>query len=81
MSDFYNQIDKNQQQVVNEIISESVKSAIFGFLCVIDGVRSINESLENRGSLKLTYINDNAGNEVVLNNPKDDYLHDIYNAE
>lgn len=81
ISEFYNELKDEDKQVVNNIIKLAIDSSVFGFLCVIDGVRSINESVEDNGSLKLSYINDASGKETVLNNPDEDYLYDIYNAE
>ena len=79
LSTFYNQLSLEQQQQINEIIHIAVDASVFGFLCIIDGVRSIND-LENQGSLKLTY-KDEDGIETLLNDPEENYLHDIYKAE
>src|SRR5688500_9309459 len=77
LSEFYNQFGEDQKQKINEIISMAVNSGVFGFLCILDGVRSINESFDNRGSLKLSYINGNNGAETILNDEQENYLHDI----
>ncbi|WP_316812828.1 hypothetical protein [Pedobacter heparinus] len=80
MSEFYNSMDDANKKIINEIIYEAIDTGIFGFLCLIDGVRSVNMNGEEN-HLKLTFINDNTGKETVLNNPNQDFLHDIYNAE
>jgi hypothetical protein len=53
-----------------------VDRAIFGFLCVLDGVRAI-EGARDKGRLVLFYDRES---RVLLNNPDDEYLHDIYNS-
>lgn len=80
MSSFYNSMDETSKKNINEIIYEAIDTGVFGFLCLIDGVRSVNiDGEENR--LKLTLINNDTGEEVILNNPNEDFLHDIYNAD
>lgn len=81
VSKFYNGLEDGNRQIVNDIIKLAVDSGVFGFLCVIDGVRSISESSKDHGDLRLLYVDDSLKNEILLNNPNDDYLHDIYNAE
>ena len=80
MSNFYNSMDGTNKKIINEIIYEAIDTGIFGFLCLIDGVRSVNMNGEEN-HLKLTFINDDTGKEVILNNPNEDFLHDIYNAD
>jgi hypothetical protein len=45
---------------------------------VLDGVRAVEEP-EDRGDLRLTYINNER--EVLLNNINEEYLHDLFNEE
>lgn len=79
LSNWYNTLDEQQKLNVKGIIAMAVDESVFGFLCVLDGVRSIAENLEDSDAyLKLTYVN--GVTENVLNNPNDDYLHDLYNA-
>lgn len=80
MSNFYNAMDSASKKIIDEIVHEAIDTGIFGFLCLIDGVRSVNMNGE-QNHLKLTFINDNTGEEIILNNPKEDFLHDIYNAD
>lgn len=80
LSNFYNSIDDKHKIIIHEIIYEAIDAGIFGFLCVIDGVRSINADTEER-HLRLSVINDNSGEEIVLNDQNKDFLHDIYSAE
>ena len=73
MSEFYNSQDS--KEVINNIISFSIESTIFSFLCLLDGVRKLDN--EN-GSLQLFYDNNNS--KKLLNNSEEDYLHDIFNS-
>ncbi len=76
MSIWYNQLNENDKKVVGQIIKESVEAAVFGFFCVLDGVRAIES--ENKGELKLFYENKDV--QVLLNDPDEEFLHDLFNA-
>ncbi len=53
---------------------DAVNRAVFGFLCVLDGVRSIEEGQDN-GRLELVY---HKGKSVVLNPSEGEMLHDLW---
>lgn len=76
-SEWYQSLSDEQKQIVESIVSDSVDSALFGFLCVIDGVRAI-ESGPDKGSLELLY---SKGESVQLNPHDGIMLHDLYNAQ
>ncbi|OUQ95190.1 hypothetical protein B5M10_18825 [Pluralibacter gergoviae] len=76
LSNFYNTQTEEVKGLINKIIKRTAENTLFGVLCVIDGVRAI-ENDENKGELVLTYHKDNKSS-YVLNKNKD--LHDIYNA-
>ena len=75
-SEFYKSLSTENKEIVNKIISESVSEAIFGFLCVLDGVRSISKQGE-LNNLELSHVN--ASQKTLLNSEQGEYLHDIYN--
>jgi hypothetical protein len=75
MSVFYNQRTDEEKEIIKKIIKLSVDNGVFGFLCVLDGVRAIEDD-EDKGTLTLIYKKDE---DVILN--KDEDLHDYYNAE
>ena len=77
MSNWYNQLEENYKLVVEQIIKQSVESAIFHFLCVLDGVAAIEN--ENKGELKLFYENKDI--QELLNDPNKEFLHDLFNVE
>lgn len=76
MSEWYNQLNENDKVVVAQIIQESVNTAIFSFLCVLDGVKAIEN--ENKGELKLFYENQDI--KLLLNDSEEEYLHDLFNV-
>lgn len=77
-SNWYNMLNDEAKDIVNRIIEMSIDNAVFGLLCVLDGVRVI-EDPDTRGNLKLSYINNDE--ETSLNEFEDgDFLHEIYNS-
>ena len=75
-SEFYNSLSEDKKKVVNTIISEVANEAIFGFLCVLDGVRSISKA-DELNNLELTHVGNSR--KTLLNSEQGEYLHDIYN--
>lgn len=78
VSKWYNGLDAAEKEIIMHIIKEAVDNSVFGFLCVIDGVRTVTDDGES-GEFVLSY-KDGEG-EYLLNSPNEDYLHDLYNAE
>jgi hypothetical protein len=74
-SKWFNNLSEEDKNLVIEIADQAVKHCLFGFLCVLDGVRSIEDEAE-KGVLKLYF--EKGSNRVVLNDPDQEYLHDIY---
>lgn len=78
LSSWYLNLPEHEQNIVKKIVTDSVNEAVFGFMCVLDGVRKISDS-EKFGKLSLTY---HEGQDVVeLNDEHGESLHDIYNTE
>ncbi|WP_064792214.1 hypothetical protein [Shewanella woodyi] len=73
MSKFYNERTIDEKKIIQNIIELSVDNSVFGVLCVLDGVRAIEDE-ESKGQLTLTYEKDE---KVILNKNED--LHDYYN--
>ena len=48
LSNWYNSQDESEKVMVNRVIKESVDAGLFGFFCVLDGVRAL-EKPEDRG--------------------------------
>ncbi|MEI7376821.1 hypothetical protein [Dickeya chrysanthemi] len=74
LSNYYNGKNDEEKELINRIIKLASDDAVFGFLCVLDGVRAIEDE-EEKGTLSLIY---KKNEEVILN--KDEDLHDYYNA-
>jgi hypothetical protein len=77
-SEWFNNLSEEDKNMVMEIAGESVKSSVFGFLCVLDGVRAIEDE-EDKGDLKLYF--EKGGNRVLINDPDQEFLHDLYKSE
>lgn len=74
LSEWYNKLDSKDKDIVMTIVKKAVEITTFSFLCVLDGVRAI-EGQGEKGRLNLYYEKDDKN--VLLNNPNDDYLHDL----
>ncbi len=61
---------------IRYLIQESVDEAVFGFLCVLDGVRKVTDE---EGELILEFKS--ASSCVRLNDFDSEDLHDIFNEE
>lgn len=77
LSNWFNSLDESSKSIVLEIVRESVETSVFGFFCVLDGVRAIESN--DKGVLKLYHEKEN--NTVLLNDEDQEYLHDILNEE
>lgn len=65
LSAWFNQLWEADQQAVAEVASMSAQRAVFGFLCVLDGVRVIEDG-EHCGEFELNYVQQGQAN-VRLN--------------
>ena len=72
-SNWYNSLDEDDREMVTKIIDESARIAVFGFLCVLDGARAIEDG--DKGLLKLYFEKD--GNQILLNDQNRQALHDL----
>ena len=75
LSDWFNSLDESTAERVKDVIEESVDAAVFGFLCVLDGVRAISN--EPDVSLKLMVVTPSE-DPHLLNDPNNEELHDLY---
>lgn len=74
-SGWYNSQPEESQEMVNEIVRQSVSEAVFGMLCVLDNVRVIKNERDAR--LDLFFV-DSTG-RTLLNDFCSEGLHDIFN--
>jgi len=52
LSRSWHRLDENQRSFCKKIITQSVRTAVFDFFCVLDGVRKVDERLAS-GDLRL----------------------------
>jgi hypothetical protein len=78
LSNWYNSQNSDNKKMIKNIIQLSVDASIFHFLCVLDGVATI-EDVEEKGTLELYFVKDKE--KILLTDPNEEFLHDIYNAE
>lgn len=74
MSNWFNNLSQVDKEVVLNVVTESVEMSVFGFLCVLDGASAIEDN-ETKRRLELLYIKN--GIRHLLNDPEQDYLHDL----
>jgi hypothetical protein len=77
ISEWYNNLNDGSKSMVIRIIRESVEMGIFSFLCVLDGVSAI-ENVPDKGVLKLIF--DKNGHQILINDPKQVFLHELFNV-
>jgi hypothetical protein len=70
-SEWFNSLSSEDQGMVAEIVRSSIFAAVFGFCCVLDGVRAFDDA---HGSPVLTYVSPTGG-QLVLNAPQGPELH------
>jgi hypothetical protein len=73
-SAWYNSLQDDQKRILSSIILDVADRAVFGVLCVLDGVRAI-ESASDKGRLELSYVKDTS---ILLNPPDGEMLHDFW---
>jgi hypothetical protein len=67
-SEIFCAMNDEQKNLVGRIASIAAEQAAYNFLCLLDGISFIEDD-ENKGSLRLYYLN---GNESILLNSEDD---------
>jgi len=77
LSNWYKNLSATDKDNLHEVVKQTVDMCLFGTLCVIDGVRVI-EDAPDKGELILEYHKD--GHITKLNEQRGVYLHDIYNS-
>ena len=76
-SEWFNSLSEHDQHMLSQVLEEAVDAALFGLFCVLDGVRTIEES-EEKTAFQLYAVK--AGQKTLINCEDDEDLHDKYNA-
>jgi hypothetical protein len=77
LSEWYNRLDEKNKTTLKEALGAAAESAIFGFFCILDGVRAIENTLD-KGDLELYFRKGNQ--RILLNDPHQEELHNLFNA-
>ena len=77
LSEWYLSQSIKDREKIEAIIVESVRTALFGVLCTIDGVKKISD---DNGWLELNYVSDTDGQVSSIKSGLFGDLHDIYRA-
>lgn len=77
LSNWYNQLAEEDQNMLREALREAAEMAVFEFFCVLDGVSAI-EDTPDKGELAIRYSK--AGVSNLLNDPRGQELHNLFNA-
>jgi hypothetical protein len=78
MSSWYNSKNESDKEHVNLIIKEAVETTLFGFLTILDNVAAIDKKYQ-KGKFELNFTDNHSSK--LINDPKDDFLHDLFNEE
>ena len=73
-SQWFLKLQPSDQELVAEVAHDAARCAIFGVLCILDGVRMIEDG-PDRGALELYYVN--GPDKVLLNDIRTTLLHEI----
>ncbi|PYY13392.1 MAG: hypothetical protein DMG60_22060 [Acidobacteria bacterium] len=76
LSAWFDQLAEQDKHRVAQVIKEAAEQATFNFLYVLDE-RGDADSTRADGHLELRYFRDSQS--ILINDPEDEPLHDIYN--
>jgi hypothetical protein len=77
LSNWYNRLSGEDRAMLREALREAAEMAVFEFFCVLDGVCAI-ENGPNKGELELYFVK--AREKARLNDPRQEELHNLFNA-
>lgn len=73
-AEWYKSLNADDREYLTDTISSAVDGAVFGFLCVLDGVRVVEDG-KVKGNFELRYKN---GESTILVGEGVEMLHDLY---
>jgi hypothetical protein len=74
-SNWFRALDSDQRAIAEDVIQSSVQNAIFGFLCVLDGARVVENTQGDKGAFELRFIKNGT---TTLISSSNDYLHELF---
>lgn len=77
LSEWYNSSSNDEKEKIRQLIEETIDFTIFGFFCILDQVRFL-ENEEEKTQFSLSAIKD--GHSIILNDPSKEELHNVYNS-
>ena len=77
LSNWFNQLSEHEKLMASSVIEEAVDTALFGLFCVLDGVRTIEDS-EEKTIFQLYGMK--GGRNILINKEDEESLHDRFNA-
>jgi hypothetical protein len=77
LSNWYNKLNPDNQQMLKEVLREAAEMAVFEFFCVLDGVAVIEDGTD-KGALELHYVKGKGKKQ--LNDPRHEELHNLFNS-
>ena len=75
LSNWFHNLTTADKEMVFKVVEKTVEMTVFGFLCILDGVRAIEDG-KNKGKLNLYYNKEEIS--VHLNDPNEHFLHDLW---
>lgn len=78
LSEWYKSLAASDKERIKTVIAETANAVTFKFFCILDGVAFI-EDIGEKGTFELYF--QKHGVKTLLNNPDEEYLHDLFNQE
>jgi hypothetical protein len=76
LSGWYATLDNANKERLKDVLTEAARAAIFGFCCVLDGVRLLEDGA-TAGKFELCYIK--GEDRALINDPEQEELHNLFN--
>lgn len=77
LSSWFHALSDRDRAMVQRVARDVAHAAVFGFLCVLDGVRPIEPS-EAKGDFELWFVKD--GRRHLITPSSGEMLHDLFSA-
>jgi hypothetical protein len=75
LSEWYDRLDEGDRAMVKRMLEMVAEHAVFGLLCVLDGVRQGEHAERSKGYFELRFIKDDT--QEILSGPSGKILHEL----